>query len=234
MSYKKTVILVIGIVLLVYAVFQINKTLSKAHWGDDERLPSDDSLNAEYASLIAPRYAPLVNVQEVRKRKVRNPVAYALYDSKYNFIIYKIDVVTEQSLAKIITISHKSGDLTTGIVYQIVENDFFRFQYKTGKAPPVTRILLTLAGDSIEEVTASDSILSYHLNCNNMSIRYFSEDTIDIFLVGKDRAFGRTAIMPLDILFLKRNKAVYLLLLIPKTPKESIPPNLLYNIVTGS
>jgi len=43
-----------------------------------------------------------------------------------------------------------------------------------------------------------------------------------------------TSIIPMDLLFIERNRVVYLLIMTPKSEKESIKPDLLYNIITGN
>jgi hypothetical protein len=70
------------------------------------------------------------------------------------------------------------------------------------------------------------------LRCKNFSIRYSEKGPIDIFVEAKESILGKMDV-PVDILFLKRDRAVYLLLMSPNNPKEGILPNFLYNIVSG-
>lgn len=232
-SRKITIIVVLSILIIAYFLVQIKKASSEHELAVEKTLPSVDSLSSEYARLISPKYKKLLTVHEVRRSKVRNPIAFTLFDQQYHLIMYKIDLLHDEVIGKILTTSHESVDRTTGVTYRVVANGFFRFQHKVEKVSPVSKIMITLAGDSLKTTAANDSIISYHLNCDNFSIRYSEEEPIDIFLTGKEKALGRTIAIPLDVLFIKRNKALFLLLMIPKDPKASIAPDLLHNTVLG-
>jgi hypothetical protein len=70
--------------------------------------------------------------------------------------------------------------------------------------------------------------------CDNLSIRYAKNDPIDIFVLGQEKLLGAATIVPMDLLFLKRDDALYLLIMTPNGPRLTIPPDLLYNVVKGN
>jgi len=79
----------------------------------------------------------------------------------------------------------------------------------------------------------NDSVISYHLMCDNFSIRYGEKEPIDIFVARKEEALGYKRRIPMDLLFLKRDSAVYMLIMIPDDPNSAIAPDLLYNVIMG-
>lgn len=73
-----------------------------------------------------------------------------------------------------------------------------------------------------------DSVISYTLKCKNLSVRYGNNDPIDLYIKA-DQNFQDTGV-PISILFYKRNKKLYLMLLSPNKQK-SIDPQMLSSLV---
>lgn len=230
---KRNGIIIISLLVLGFIIFltvNIFDAFEEMDKDSMEILPSVYSL--EDSSMISKKYRKELTVDEVWRSKVRQPIAFMFFDSTYHLISYKIDLINDSSLREIIGLKKISVDRSTGITYHIIDKGLFKFQFKAGKTEPVSKIMLTLAGDSLQTVVYNDSIINYHLLCDNLSIRYLDKGPKDIFVIGKQEAFS-TSIIPMDILFLKRNKAVYLLLMIPVDAKVQMPSNLLYNVVMG-
>jgi hypothetical protein len=200
-----------------------------------EVLPSTYSLTSEDSNLIGEKYRDKLEVNEVYQSKIRNPVSLISFDKRYNLLIHKIHLSGNDSLNNFFHTEIKSVDRTTGVTYIVIDNNlFFQFQYKSEPIKAAQDIYLTLSGDSLQTVAKNDSIISYHLLCHNLSVRYAMKEPIDIFVIGKEKGLGTTITIPIDILFLKQNENLYLLLMTPIDSKSSIEPDLLYNIVTGN
>ena len=112
-------------------------------------------------------------------------------------------------------------------------NQFGKLKYLAESEKISSHIFLTLAGDSLQEVSKNDSVISYHLICKNFSIQYGKTGPVDIYMVGDEIGFGRTIDMPLDLLFLRRGNAIYFFIMLPDNYHAAIEPDLLLNIVTG-
>lgn len=228
----------LGLCTLGFIIFlgnRINIAFSQNRLGLNEQLPASYSLSSEDSSLIAINYRRQIKVNQVYKSKLRNPVSLVYFGKEYQLIIYKIDLFKDISLKNLFHIQIKSMDQSTGISYLIVDHNlFFNFKYKAGLIPTVSKIFFTLSGDSLQTLSESDSMISYHLLCNNFSLRYSEQGPVDIFVAGKERGLGTTTQISMDLLFLNRNHAVYLLIMTPKDSKSTIAPDLLYNIVTGT
>ena len=199
----------------------------------DEDLPSTYILSSQDSNLIAEKYRSNIKVLEVRNSKVRNSISLVSFGNDYSIFIYKLNLKSNIKLSQLLKTEMKDVDRTTGETYNIFgANNYIKFQYKTGSPDSVSNILLTFAGDSLKTIAKNDSIISYHLICSNLSLRYSETAPIDIFVVGKEGSLGRTTPIPLNILFLERGEVVYLLIMTPTDSKYSIPPSLLYNIIT--
>jgi len=188
-------------------------------------IPSDDS------TIISKKYWNKIKVGKIANEKGRNPVSMLRFDKKYHLLIYRIDLTQNLELPDVLNNVNECVDRTTGIVYTVINlNDFCRFEYHASAATPASKIFLTLAGDSLQEVK-NDSAVSYHLICKNLSVRYSEEQPVDIYMVGTELLFGNTTRIPMDLLLLKRNAAVYLLIMMPDNPKATIAADILYNMV---
>ena len=96
--------------------------------------------------------------------------------------------------------------------------------------PQLEEIILSLSGDLLQTVSKTDSLISYHLLCKNLSIKY-DGSPVDLLLQSKSNIL-KTTRLPLDVLFLKRNKSVFLFIMAGNGEKVSISPEYLNKIVT--
>ena len=219
--------------ILLFLILKVLNGFKKIQNSFSEDLPFTYSIPLEDSNLIARKYWSKMKVNKIAHSKERGPVSFLSFNKEYHLITYRIDLIKDVMLKDILHASIESVDRTTGTVYTVIDiNDFCRFQYKASPAKPVSKIFLTVAGDSLQNVK-NDSIESYHLLCDNFSIRYNENEPIDIFMVGQEIALGATTRIPMDLLFLKRNAAIYLLIMTPNDPKSVIASDLLFNIVMG-
>lgn len=221
-----------ALIFIIWLIIKIVNGFSENDKALNERLPSAYSIAKEDSNLIAKEYIEKMKLIEVYRSNVRNPIALISFDTAYRLIMYKINLSKDASLKSIIRDQIKDVDRSTGKTYNIIDNNlFYRFQYQAGTTKPTSKVYLTLSGDSLKTVIKNDSIFSYHLLCKNFSIRYDENAPIDIFVEGQE-SFGMTSIIPMDIMLLKRNKIVYLLVMTPNKPTGVISPNLLLNILS--
>src|SRR5436190_5479635 len=220
----------IGLSLFSYLAFKVNHGFKQLQKDFAEDLPSTYVLSSEDSSIIANRYRSKMEVVEVNNNKVRGPVSTIRFDSTYSIILYKIALTDNISLDTAFHTKLKKVDRSVGYSYRIIGNRFFTFQYKAGKVPSPLRIYLTISDTPLNTLYSNDSLVYYHLSCENFSIRYSEKEPVDIFVGGNEGIFGTYSI-PMDLLFLKRNNGIYILLMTPLNRKAGIPSDLLYNIV---
>lgn len=205
---------------------------SKEAWHED--LPLTYTITNEDSNLIAPKYQKDLHVIEVRNSKVRHSIPILLFDKKYDLFTYKIDMTGDYTMQSIFSVNNESVGVTPQYVYsEIGIGGVYILKCIAGAPKIADKIYLTYTGKSFQTVASNDSILSYHLQCKNFSVRYGKDDPIDMVLIGFEGPLTITNTIPMDILFLKRGKSMYMLVLTPKEENGSIAPDLLYNIVTG-
>ena len=219
-------ILIFVIVKLVVAIIETNRSF-------EEDLPVSYSLTSEDSLLIKDIYRQKIKVNVVHNSKVRGPVSMLFFDQSYHLIIYKIHLLSGNlPLQNILQTQIRNADRSVGYPYTIyTDNINFKFQCKAGLVSSVSKVYLTVSGDSLRTIAKNDSIIAYNLDCKNLSIRYQDQGPVDIFVVGNEKFLSGTNAIPMDILFLKRDDNLYFLLLTPRNEKGILPRELLYNVI---
>lgn len=231
----KRVIIAVGItaiiVLLGIRIFNGFKILNNV--SADHPVQRHSILLVEN-NLVSKKYHDKLEAGEVYQSNNKSLIALSTFDGKYYLISYKINLIKDTLLSNVLHMVLKSVEPTTMEPYtSINENLSFKFNYREAPKISVRQVYLTLSGDSLKNIVNCDSIVSYYFLCNNFSIKYTENEPIDIFVVGRDKPFGVTTVIPMDLLFLKRDGAVYLMMMTPNNSHSTIQPDLLYNIVTG-
>jgi len=237
MKYKKRLLLIFfsvwALILVVSTIMGLIKHKNLSQYYLTGLLPSTYTVLPDDSGLIAKKYFDKFKVEEVFNSKSRGPVSYFLFDEKYRVAIYKILIKNNMMFNDSFHVKYEKVGETVGVEYRQLARHSFCLLYRGGANSPASQIFLTLGGDSILSVAKNDSIIGYHLLCHDFSIRYTGDEPNDILFQPKDD-FEDTEGIPisLDILFVKRNGAVYLLLMAPVDRKVSIDPQLLYKMVT--
>ena len=176
-----------------------------------------------------------IKPQKNENSKSASPVSFLLFDDSFHLVVHKINLSKEQSLNEVLLTAIKGSDQSTGVTFRVFNfNGFSRLKWRGTPSLPVSRIYLDLDGDSLTNDIKNDSIYSYHLLCNTLAIKYTEGGLIDIFMEGEHSTLWNKELTPLDLLFIKKGKALYLLLMAPINRKSAIPPLLLYNLVVGA
>jgi hypothetical protein len=215
------------IIMFIIGMRKVSKMVKEVNAATDNDLPLTQIITLEDSGLISPKNIGRVRSHQNVNSKVMDPVAFLYVDDTYHLVIFKINLRDQQPLKDILHTTIKSTERPDGETYSIVDfNGFSRYEWRPAPTKHTSNIYLSLYGDSLANNILNDSIATYHLLCKNLSIQYETNGPVEVFMVG-----GK--ITPSDILFLKRDKAVYFMLLTTDKPDATIPQNILYELVTG-
>jgi len=193
----------------------------------DNDLPLTQVITREDSTLINPKYIGRVRSHQNVNSKVMDPVSFLYVDDTYHLVIFKINLETDQPLKEILSSDIENSQRSDGETYSMVDfNGFSRFEWRPAPTMRTRKIFLSLYGDSLSNGILNDSIGSYHLLCKNLSIKYEKNGLVQVFMTGGE-------ITPSDLLFLKRGKIVYFMLMTTAKPDSAIPPNILYELLMG-
>jgi hypothetical protein len=229
---------IISIVLVssLFIYYSIEAVVTGKKMADvfNDGLPTLSLITPEDSSLISNKYKRLLKPRVVFQSKRKKPVSFIYFDSSYSLIIYKIIPVRNVLFRDIFIVDNKNSYSTQNEVYNVQHLGSHVFQYLPKAQDPARKIYLALAGDSIKNTISNDTVLGYHLICKSFSIKYSENAPLDVGLTGDDNIFNISPEISTDILFLYRNQAIYLLVMIPEKPGTTVRPNILYDIVSGS
>lgn len=230
MKTKKIIYWIIGLVICFFVVKAIVQIIISFNESD---FYSED-LKKEYMNLFSENNQDSLSVVWNYNSKVRNQISLFDYGNqkKYCITVYKIPIAKDFSLNEInIEKAHKET-LSAGNIYTTInEGLLFELNYVSGSPPQAKSINFSYSGDSLEDIVENDSIKYYSLNAESFSIRYNKENVVDIF--GKAEDFWNKR-LALNVLFLKRNNSLYLLLMTVNHNTDILPSDLLYNLIVGT
>lgn len=229
-KYRRIVFLVSVVSLIVIFVVEMRKTgtmVKDVKAASDNRLPLTQGISSEDSALISPKDVGRVRSYQNVNSKVRDPVSFLFVDNSYHLIIFKIHMETDRPLPEILGSDIENSQRSDGETYSVVDlNGFSRFEWRPWPAKQTRNIFLSVYGDSLSNGILNDSIASFHLLCENLSIKYEKNGVVQVLLTcGK--------ITPSDLLFLKRGKIVYFMLMTTFKSKSFIPREILYDLVMG-
>jgi hypothetical protein len=155
----------------------------------------------------------------------RNPVSSFFIQNQYYLEIYKIDSSFSSTLNRAIRDSYTNAETWISTPYAADDKTDLEFFYKSSKPKKANDIYFDLFGDNTQVMKKNDTVAYYYSRCSNFSIKFNQHDENDIY--GEVKNHGE---MPLEILFFKRKKNLYLAMLSSTNAGTNLKPNILYDI----
>jgi hypothetical protein len=231
MRKVRLIVFIVSVAALI-AMFVVGMRKTRAMVKDlnavsDNELPSTQVITPEDSALISPKYIGRVRSYKNVNSKVMDPVSFLYVDDTIHLVIFKMNIENDQPIKDILSSDIENSQRSDDEVYSGVNfNRFSRFEWCPVPTKRARNIFLSLYGDSLSNGILNDSIASYHLLCKNLSIKYEKKGAVQVFMTGEE-------IAPSDILFLKRGKIVYFMLMTTAKQDSFIPREILYNLVMG-
>ena len=157
----------------------------------------------------------------------RKPISYFLVESKYYLQIYKMDSSFTSTLTNAVKESYSNVNIWTNTTYDIDNKTDMEFFYKSGKPKKVKNIYFNLFGDSTRVLQKNDTVAYYYSKCTSFSLKFNLQDQNDIY--GELKSDNSSEV-PLEILFLKKDKRLFLLILSCKNANSDLNPNMLHDL----
>lgn len=141
---KKVIAGAIILVIIILGIRKCTKHFDKGLINSlSEDLPNTQSLTEEYLTLIKTKYRSKSLVNVVRRSKIRNSVAGIEFDKNYQLFIYKIDLIKDTSLKKVLVITPKiEAKEELRVTYKLTDAGFYEFMNKSGPVPNVSNIYI--------------------------------------------------------------------------------------------
>jgi len=205
------IIIVVGAAKLIYIIITDHETSSNVS------LP-------EYSNLFTKEAQSKLQILATVKSNQREPESDYVYDKKYDLFVYRLILSENLSVKKLINIQNGTSSLSYDEVYSELPSYNFVMNKKSGSTPKVKTVNLTYTGNPYKIIAQTDSLASYYFEFNEFSIKY-NEGPNDIV------AKADKSNIPAAILFIKKGKFLYVILMTVNNSKANLSANQLYEMV---
>lgn len=228
-KYLKIMLLFVLIVLIVI----FSRGIVQTFRAENEYYPTSNNVDPSDSSILQSVDSKKISNVLVFRSQFRRPVTFLLFNRRYNLAWYMIDSSVTASLNSFITVE-QDDKVANGHPYRVMTNSSeYLFKYRTGMIGPIPHLYLSLSGDSIDNLTRNDSSISFQLLCNTFSVRYQESKSVDLIFEAAKENYVRNLIS-IDLLLLKRKKALYIIFLTSVNPHDKLPYDLLGKIFSGA
>jgi hypothetical protein len=151
-------------------------------------------------------------------------ISFLIYDRQYQVIVAKSPIVGVGAIQNLVHIEFGNGEQTNFVTYQPIRlEDHGDFSRRYTPLQPISNILVTYSGDIAETALSNDSVLQYHIPCENLSIRYAADSPVDMLLTSGNNNANK-ANLRLDMVLVKRQGEIYFLFFLPVDYSVSVRP----------
>ena len=220
------IILTLFILYFIYGGYRAHKIASQISVSLDA--PTN------YSNLFKAEYKKDLKVMVSFNNKMKNTVSIFTLGDNYKIIVYKIGKVSSNSLMTLI--KEYNGHPKVRKNY-INDNEHYYGipgpkDYNISCAydslnTRLTTIYATFEGDSLSTTIKNDSVICYYLMLNDFSISYKENGKVDILSECKKG----NDIHPFNVLFLKKENDIYLLLMSPEIKGTILKHDEIYSLL---
>lgn len=234
------IIIISGGLLLIFGIKgcskvkeNIQRHFSEANKNDSiartEELPTTHIVPPDYDLLIKPKYKDKLRLLNVQNSKVRNPLVTFKFDERYHIIIYKIGVVENIPFLKLLNIMSTFSKMEVGYDYGGITTSLLTWQIRQGKVENTDHILFTYSSEKLNAEIKNDTAAAYYLETDNASLQYQNNRNGEVHIEGVKSMIGHTFVK-MNILFLKRDNAIYFITMIDDS-NNNMEPGMLVKLV---
>jgi len=191
----------------------------------DDSETSSKVLLMEHYNLFTKDAQKKLKLLSTTTSRNRETTSNYVYDSVFNVFVTKIILANKNGLKNIISYQNESSHITMNAVYSGLSNYNMEMKLKSGTSVAASFVHFKFSGDSIKSVVSNDSLFCYYYKFNTFSISY-NDEPYDII------AKARLSNLPASIIFKKKGKFIYVIIMTVMVGKEEMQPDQLYNIIS--
>jgi len=155
----------------------------------------------------------------------RETTSSYIYDKVFNVFVLKVILTKNNSLKNIINYQNESSHVTMNAVYSGLSNYNMKMNIKSGASVTTSTVHFKFNGDSIKSIVSNDSVYCYYYKFSTFSINY-NDEPYDII------AKAYQSNIPASLIFKKKGKFLYVIIMTVAKGKEEMQPDQLYNIIS--
>jgi hypothetical protein len=205
------------VVRLFVQVYRDSQNFPNLHLEEVHNMPGEDS------ALFSKEYWPKMKV-DFGWKDIYRQVSFLTIGRQYQLIVAKSPLVRDGAIHNLVHIEVGNGKETNFVTYQQNRlQGHGDFSNRFTPLQPISNIFITYSGGIAETVVTNDTVLQYHIPCENLSIRYAADSPVDMFLTS-GTSNSNNADLRLDMVLVKTHDEVYFLFILPLDYSASVNP----------
>jgi hypothetical protein len=202
-------------VRLFVQVYRDSQNFPNLHLEEVHNMPGEDS------ALFSKESWSKMSV-DFGWKDIFRQVSFLTIDRQYQVIVAKSPLVRRVAMRNLVNIEFGNGKETNFVSYLKERlQDHGDFNRRVAPLQPVSNLFITYSGDMAETVVSNDSVLQYHIPCENLSIRYSADSPVDMFLTS-GKSNSNNSNLRLDMVLVKKRDELYFLFILPVDYNVSI------------
>jgi hypothetical protein len=221
---KIILFLLLGVSVVIYIANVLYHAINEL---SDNPITFEKKEPIDYISLFNPEVQKDLVFQYGSSFKLRNTIAHLIYNKKYDVELTKITVKPNfQIKTDIIETYDEPKGFPPQTITSYNGNDLAT-NYNGNSTDTVSKIHLSLYGDSTRISIKNDSIACYNSDLKSAHVQYKSEGVYEISVDVKKNFYFFHAKKPVTIMLKKRNDYLYFIILSDRTGNTKLDPYLL-------
>jgi hypothetical protein len=206
---KISLIVISGLSLIAYIFSFFSSSMTEL---SENPIKLERNIPVDYLSLFNPQVQKDIILQSAAPFKLRNTIVDIVYDNKYDLMITKTPLKSEFQLKDGVTEVNEKSKSVPPRTNSSYNQGNFRIIYNGNSKHPVSKIYLTVEGDSTTTYHKNDSITYYYSYLKHIYLKYEHEGVDEITIEAKKRLYFLDQKKPIIIMFIKKNISYTLLL----------------------
>ncbi|MBS1522755.1 MAG: hypothetical protein JST50_17280 [Bacteroidetes bacterium] len=223
------VAILIGITLLIsYFVRVANRVKNDS---ESDAITTSKVIPNDYMQLLG--NIKSLSFEQTIISKRRNPIAQFNYRNKFRINVYRVNQFSDLKIGEITTETYLNNHISYGLNYNLVDElNQYEILCKSGFQDKVSKIYINLYGDDTRIISKNDTLAYYYSKAENFYIKYQPNSPQDFFGSIKEKSIGVK--IPMEIMLIKRNKNIYLILLSANDAGIALKPGTLLTLLANN
>lgn len=222
-NIKLILAILVGLAVIVYIIIFFNNAKNEL---SENPIKLERQIPTDYINLFNPQVQRNIVLQSATSFKLRSTIADAVYNNKYDIIITKVSVKSGFDLKNdIVEIYNKSEGAAPKTNSSYNENNF-KITYNGSSRSAISKVYLSLDGDSTANYYKNDSVTYYYSYLNAANLQYKHEGVNEITIEAKNDQKK-----PIVIMVTKKNDWLYFIIMSGRKDDAPLSPNMLYEMI---
>lgn len=223
-NIKLILAILVGLAVIVYIIIFFNNAKNEL---SENPIKLERQIPTDYINLFNPQVQRNIVLQSATSFKLRSTIADAIYNNEYDIMITKVAVQSGFDLKNDIVGIYNKSEGAAPKTNSSYNEDNFRITYNGSSSDTISKVYLTLDGDSTANYYKNDSVIYYYSYLKAANLQYNHEGVNEITIEAKKSDQKK----PIVIMFIKKNDCLYFIIMSGRKDDAPLSPNMLYEMI---